>query len=1130
MRIKYALILLLSLLMPFFLYPEARGDELKFLHIDAREGLPQNEISWIFQDNKGFMWFCTKNGVSKYDGYNFTVFKHKPEDTTSPGHRVVIMASECQHGELWFGTYNSLDRFDRDSESFVHYRTTIKHLSQGISSPISSIHAPADQPSKIWVGTRNGLELFDKQVGTFTPDSHYAEFFKDYSGKTPQELVQDEDRNLWFIFQGGLFKYDLNRSTFKHYTHDANNPLSLGDDRINFIYKSRRQKGILWLGTESGLDKFDTESEIFTHFRHRPNDIRSLSHASVRAVAPSPVEPGVLWLVSLGHSMGNGSLNKFDTNTGDVRRYQHNPAIPFSLSSGHLSDVFQDDSGVLWVGTFALGLNKASANSGRFVHYYHDPNQKHGLNSNMIFTFCETPGTGNKVWVGSLEGLNLFDRKQGTFSHIKIPSPRPGSTSPQVRALNHVAAKPEILWIGTRRSGLYKYNTVKKSFVHYMSKPGASNTLVSNVIFVLHQSPAQPGALWIGGAQRGLMKLDIESGTFTGFPLELETHGMNYMIATIFESPDEPGIFWVGSQGRGLIRLDSHTGASQVFLQSQGDINTPGSHVIDSIHQSSSDNDILWLGTEIGLLKFNRKTHATNNTGIPTALKEIVVQAILEDDKNNLWLSSDYGLYKYKPGGEIKHYDLQDGLQGNAFHMSALKTSSGIMYFGGSNGFNVFHPGKLKENKRVPQVVITGITVFNKPVKVFDKDREGPPILKKAITEARSITLSHRDKVFGFTFAVLEYTIPGKNRYAYKMEGFDDSWHDIGHNRSATFTGLDPGKYIFRVKGSNHDGIWNETGTAIRVIILPPWWRTGWAYLLYTLGFGILLFLLNRMQRRLLVGRERHRAEVSEAKLRAQAAEAQSRTVEVEHQRKTDELEEGRKLQLSMLPQTVPQINGVEIGVFMRTATEVGGDYYDFYENKSETLTAVIGDATGHGLKAGMMVSIVKTIIMTELPYLKNDLHHFFNRSNHTIKEMRLGNLFMGLTLMRLDRMNGKAVVVSAGMPPVYRFRQDEEGGSVEEIVTKAPPIGAFSHFAYNTREIDIQVGDTLLMFTDGLPELFNESNQMFGYDRLKQLFHKNANMCPDDLIQQLVKAGEQWLSDKPQDDDITFAVLQITD
>jgi serine phosphatase RsbU (regulator of sigma subunit) len=396
--------------------------------------------------------------------------------------------------------------------------------------------------------------------------------------------------------------------------------------------------------------------------------------------------------------------------------------------------------------------------------------------------------------------------------------------------------------------------------------------------------------------------------------------------------------------------------------------------------------------------------------------------------------------------------------------------------------------------------------------------------LEKSITDTKVINLSHKDKMFSFEFAALNYTRTERNQYAYKMEEFADDWQDIGKRRMVTFTNLSPGTYTFRVKGSNNDGLWNEVGTSIRVIISPPWWRTSWAYGLYIILLALILVGLNRLQRARLIKRERDQAKIQEAQLRAQAAEAEARAIEAENRRKTHELEEARKLQLSMLPKKLPKPPGFDIGVYMKTAYEVGGDYYDFFETDDGTLTIAVGDATGHGLKAGTLVSIIKGLFLNEAGNFQPEIYAFFDKSNRIIKQMNLGNLFMGLTLVRIK--HNKGVIASAGMPPVYLYR--EKNRAVEEIVLKAPPIGAFYDFPYPHREVGLFTGDALLLLSDGLPELFNRDEEMFGYSRLKKLFAEIGGKTPGQIIDDLAAAGDSWLKGKPQDDDMTFVVLKV--
>jgi serine phosphatase RsbU (regulator of sigma subunit) len=445
---------------------------------------------------------------------------------------------------------------------------------------------------------------------------------------------------------------------------------------------------------------------------------------------------------------------------------------------------------------------------------------------------------------------------------------------------------------------------------------------------------------------------------------------------------------------------------------------------------------------------------------------------------------------------------------------------------GGTNGFNIFNPHKVKDNPFVPPIVITDFLISNESVKVGEDGENEKLVLKKNITYTDKIALSYKIKTFSFEFAALSYSVPEKNRYAYKMKGFDDHWNYIGNKRTATFTGLGHGSYTFTVKGSNNDGVWNETGTSIQIIITPPWWQTGWAYVLYSFCLAAIILLLNRGQRARLVRRERDRAKIEEARLQAEAAEAQARAVEAENKRKTHELEEARRLQLSMLPKKLPDFPGIDIAVYMKTATEVGGDYYDFYTPGDGSLIVAVGDATGHGLKAGMMVSIFKSLFLSDVS--EPNPTDFFDRCNRTVKKMHLGNLYMGLTILRLKEGNG--VITSAGMPPVLLARKDDgtDESRVETITLKAPPIGAFSDFSPRSVEVELNEGDTLLLYTDGLPESFNEKGEMLGYSKLKELFDEKREKTPAEIIEHLSAAGEEWLDGLSQTDDITFVVLKM--
>ena len=454
-------------------------------------------------------------------------------------------------------------------------------------------------------------------------------------------------------------------------------------------------------------------------------------------------------------------------------------------------------------------------------------------------------------------------------------------------------------------------------------------------------------------------------------------------------------------------------------------------------------------------------------------------------------MSSNNGLSRFNPRTEtFRNYDTRDGLQSNEFNGgSFFKSKSGEMFFGGINGFNAFFPDEIVDNPYIPPVAITSFLKFNKAVS-----------FEKPVSEIEEITLSHRDYVFSFEFAALDYTASEKNKYAYKMEGLDKEWtYTEAERRYATYTTLAPGEYIFQVTGSNNDGVWNEEGTSIRVVITPPWWKTWWAYTTYAVLFVIGIVF-------------------------ARAQSIKRAQKKADNERKTKELEEARELQLSMLPKSVPRLPSLELAVYMKTAKEVGGDYYDFHVTKDGTLTLTIGDATGHGMTAGNMVVSMKSLFnaLSE----ENSISNFLRRSNAILERLHMKQLYMCMAMLRVK--NHTMIASTAGIPPILIHRK--KTGTIEEINTGGVPLGWLEDFSYQQVETNLFPGDTILLMTDGFAELFNENEELLGYDRTIEIFKQAVHNSPHEVISRLIEAGEKWRGLRAQEDDITFVLLRMKD
>ena len=400
--------------------------------------------------------------------------------------------------------------------------------------------------------------------------------------------------------------------------------------------------------------------------------------------------------------------------------------------------------------------------------------------------------------------------------------------------------------------------------------------------------------------------------------------------------------------------------------------------------------------------------------------------------------------------------------------------------------------------------------------------------VENSIYNIEEFKLPYSQNDLSFEFAALHYSRPDKNRYEYMLEGYDTEW--IRDNRRyASYTNLSPGEYSFKFKGSNRDGVWNKEGKSLHFTIQPPWWMTIWAYIGYGFAFIGIVFGIDRLQRRRLLSKAKERMKIQAAEHRAEAAELQAKTaeaqasvVQAENERKTKELEEARKLQLSMLPKELPNLPNLDIAVYMKTATEVGGDYYDFNVSMDGTLTVVVGDATGHGMKAGTMVTTVKSMFNILAP--NPNIIETFHEMTRCLKLMQLERLSMCMTMLKIA--GNKLSMSAAGMPPVFIYKKESQ--SIEEHVMKGMPLGTMGDFPYMNKETELEEGDTIIIMTDGFPELMNESKELFGYKRTRNLFEDVSMESPESIITKLKIAGSEWTNDADPDDDVTFVAIKV--
>lgn len=862
--------------------------ELKFEQIDIRQGLSSNTVYCILQDRKGFIWFGTEDGLNKYDGYKFTVFTVGREGDKFLSHSRINAIFEDKHGYIWLGTDGGgLNRYDPEKEIFTHYFANPDDPFSLSNNKVTSIFE--DQNGILWIGTANGLDRLNPDNGKeslyFQNYEHNPDNSNSLSNNRVFCLFVDNDNNLWIgADEGGLnLLTPENRSTdnpiFLHFKANPNIPFSLSNNAVVTISEDRDRT--LWVGTMDGLNKVimygNNNSLKFIHYKHDPNDPNSISNNKVYSILED--QTGNIWIGTIG-----GGLNRIlsDTTNGpndyNFITYKYDPLNPASIFTDAVFALYESRSGIIWFATNNAGIGKIDPQTTKFIQYKHNPNNQNSLSNNVVKAIWEDK-TGN-IWFGSWGGgLSKFNPETGTYKHYRFEWNNPKSLSHDIVQTICEDYKGR-LWIGTVGGGLNMFDPKTESFTRYKHRYGDKNSLISNDIWRLFASRDE-SAIWIG-TYEGLDKFDMETERFTHFvndPNDPNSLSFND-IRALYE--DEAGNFWVGTAGGGLNKLITDTGnGSFRFVSYLYDPNNPGSLSNNSIYSIFEDSSgILWVGTiGGGLNKFDPKTEIFTHYRKSDGLANDVIKGMLEDNNGFLWISTTSGLSKFDPKtGKFKNYTVNDGLQDNIFNLgSCCKTKNGELFFGGVNGVNAFYPDLIKDNPFIPPVFITDFKIFNQSISV-GQELNGKVILNKAIDETKEIYLKYKHKAISFEFSALSYTSPGKNQFAYMLEGMDENWNYTDYKgRSVTYSNLSPGTYTFKVKASNNDRIWNEEGTSLRIIIVPPLWKTPWAFLVYisaiiTLLFFSRKFAINRIRLRneLEYEREQHkrRMEINQVKLR----------------------------------------------------------------------------------------------------------------------------------------------------------------------------------------------------------------------------------------------------------------------
>ena len=792
---------------------------LRFDKLTIEDGLSQNAILSIYQDSRGYLWIGTQDGLNRFDGYDFTVFKHELDNPNSLSHNSILSILEDRQGIFWFGTWGGgLNRYDPSTGQFTRYQHDPQNPDSLAQDLVAALYE--DSTGRLWIGTSGGLDELDRQNGKFIHHTSKADDPHSLSSDVISSILEDHEGNLWigtggFGVEGaGLNHFDPRTGQVQRYQNDPTDPHSLSSNTISSLLLA--PDGALWIGTGGfylsgsgnarGLNRLDPQTGQVARFQYDPQNADSLSNDNVTSLYLDSNQ--VLWIGTWGGGLDRLDLSQTST-PGKERFYhtQHDPLEPPSLSADIVWSLMQDRSGVFWVGTINGGLNKLNPQVQRFRLYRNHLQDSNSLGFNVVGPFYEADD--GKIWVGTWGGgLDAFDPRTGLFKHY-LHDPNNAGSLPDNTIGSIYQDKQGVFWVGTF-SGLTTFDPVTGQFKVYSHDPADPNSISDNNISKIIEDKS--GRLWIASLG-GLDVYDQAQDNFTHIDLPEDVQPVALFI-------DRNQTLWVGTGGQGLIGLDPDSlfGRRVSYTQYLHDPNNPASLTDNAVWSIYEDQrGMLWVGTQSGLDRLDRFSDTFLHYPELDRLPNNTILCILDDADGNLWISTNNGLIRFNPlKGESRKFDVSDGLQSNEFNSGAcLRSREGTLIFGGIDGFNLFDPGAIQDNPVPPPVVVTALQVFNNPI-ATDLSGKTP------------IDLNYRQNFISFDFAALDYHAPDRNRYQYKLDGVDADWVEAGARRYASYTNLSGGDYIFRVKASNNDGVWNDTGLAIPVRVTPPIWQTWW--------------------------------------------------------------------------------------------------------------------------------------------------------------------------------------------------------------------------------------------------------------------------------------------------------------